>query len=191
MSASSPASGLWCVRDSVSRMASSNPTAPAAVDDTDALVHERNGVLTLAVSTAGAGNSLDDAALTLDVATQLTVDERLIPTGRETSTHDFSGGLPLEGVSLDTCFTDIGVTDGRWRASVTSGSRTTTLWADASAYRYVQTFTGDGLPEPKNRRSGLAVEPMTCPANAFNTGEGLLTLAPGETWSAPFGITGA
>ena len=44
-------------------MASSNPTAPAAVDDTDALVHERNGVLTLAVSTAGAGNSLDDAAL--------------------------------------------------------------------------------------------------------------------------------
>ena len=35
-------------------MASSNPTAPAAVDDTDALVHERNGVLTLAVSTAGA-----------------------------------------------------------------------------------------------------------------------------------------
>lgn len=136
-------------------------------------------------------SSLDDAALTLDVTTQLTVDERLIPTGRETSTHDFSGGLPLEGVSLDTCFTDIGVTDGRWRASVTSGSRTTTLWADASAYRYVQTFTGDGLPEPKNRRSGLAVEPMTCPANAFNTGEGLLTLAPGETWSAPFGITGA
>ena len=44
-------------------MASSNPTAPAAVDDTDALVHERNGVLTIAVSTAGAGNSLDDAAL--------------------------------------------------------------------------------------------------------------------------------
>lgn len=44
-------------------MASSNPTTPAAVDASDALVHERNGVLTIAVSTTGAGNSLDDAAL--------------------------------------------------------------------------------------------------------------------------------
>lgn len=66
MSASSPASGLWRVRDNVSRMPSSNPTATAthsAAVDADDLVSEANGVLTVAVSTAGAGNSLDDAAL--------------------------------------------------------------------------------------------------------------------------------
>ncbi|MFT4394923.1 enoyl-CoA hydratase/isomerase family protein [Gordonia lacunae] len=47
-------------------MPSSNPTAPAthsAAVDADDLVSEANGVLTVAVSTAGAGNSLDDAAL--------------------------------------------------------------------------------------------------------------------------------
>ncbi len=47
-------------------MASSNhaaPTGTAAEADTDALVTEHNGVLTIAVSTTGAGNSLDDAAV--------------------------------------------------------------------------------------------------------------------------------
>ena len=48
-------------------MASPNPATPAedsaAGENSDALVTENNGVLTVAVSTAGAGNSLDDAAL--------------------------------------------------------------------------------------------------------------------------------
>lgn len=138
--------------------------------------------------TAGQG-TLDDVTLTARVGTQLAVDERLIPTGRRRVEHDFAAGLPLAGVGLDTCFTDIRADDdGRWRVRLTHGERTTTLWADARAYPYVQMFTGDGLPTATRRRSGLAVEPMTCPANAFATGEGLLTLVPGRVWSAPFGL---
>ena len=49
-------------------------------------------------------------------------------------------------------------------------------------------FTGDALPEPERRRQGLAVEPMTCAPNAFNSGDGLLTLAPGETFRGQWGI---
>ena len=41
------------------------------------------------------------------------------------------------------------------------------LWVDES-YRYFMIFSGDCLPN-FNRRS-LAVEPMTCPPNAFRTG---------------------
>jgi aldose 1-epimerase len=29
---------------------------------------------------------------------------------------------------------------------------------------------------------------MSCPANAFNTGDGLVVLAPGDAWSARWGI---
>ena len=43
------------------------------------------------------------------------------------------------------------------------------LWVDES-YRYLMVFTGDPLPDV-DRRS-LAVEPMTCPPNAFRSGEG-------------------
>ena len=60
----------------------------------------------------------------------------------------------------------------------------TVVWMDA-AYRYVLLFTGD-LPDV-GRRS-LAVEPMTCPRNAFRTGEGLIRLAPGDRVEARWGI---
>jgi aldose 1-epimerase len=34
----------------------------------------------------------------------------------------------------------------------------------------------------------VAIEPMTAPANAFNTGAGLRWLAPGESWTLRWGI---
>jgi aldose 1-epimerase len=60
-----------------------------------------------------------------------------------------------------------------------------TVWVD-EAWKYVQLFTGDTKPDVARR--ALAVEPMTCPANAFNTGEGLIRLEPGETFSGTWGI---
>lgn len=42
---------------------------------------------------------------------------------------------------------------------------------------WVQVHTGD-TPEPENNRTGLAVEPMTCAPDAFNSGAGLVVLPP-------------
>ena len=39
-----------------------------------------------------------------------------------------------------------------------------------------------------SRRTGLAVEPMTAAPNAFRTGEGLVTLQPGERHDAEWGL---
>ncbi len=65
------------------------------------------------------------------------------------------------------------------------GGAAVTLWADES-YQYLMLFTGDTQPDV-NRRS-IAVEPMTCPANAFRTGESLITLDPGESTTSAWGI---
>jgi aldose 1-epimerase len=35
----------------------------------------------------------------------------------------------------------------------------------------------------------IAIEPMTCPADAFNTGTGLMVLEPGASWTGSWGIT--
>ena len=51
-----------------------------------------------------------------------------------------------------------------------------TLWVDET-YPYLMLFTGDPLPDVD--RKSLAVEPMTCPPNAFRTGESLIRLEPG------------
>ena len=48
-------------------------------------------------------------------------------------------------------------------------------------------FTGDTLA-PGHRRRAVAVEPMTCPPNAFVTGTDLLILEPGETVTHTWGI---
>jgi aldose 1-epimerase len=60
------------------------------------------------------------------------------------------------------------------------------LWVD-ERYALLEVFTGDTLA-PHRRRRGLAIEPMTCPPDAFRSGERLIRLEPGEsvrsTWGA-------
>lgn len=60
------------------------------------------------------------------------------------------------------------------------------LWA-GEGYRWLQVFTGDPLG-PDRRRKAVAIEPMTCPPNAFVTGDDLLVLEPGETVTHTRGI---
>ena len=60
------------------------------------------------------------------------------------------------------------------------------LWAGAG-YHWLQVFTGDPLG-PDRRRKALAVEPMTCPPNAFVTADDLLVLEPGEKVTHTWGI---
>ena len=63
------------------------------------------------------------------------------------------------------------------RATGPEEPRRLALWLDES-YRYVQLFTGDPLPDVQRR--SLAVEPMTCPANAFRDREAMVRLEPGS-----------
>jgi aldose 1-epimerase len=68
-----------------------------------------------------------------------------------------------------------------------AGGGSVTVWMD-EAWGYIQVFTGDTLSADERRRS-IAVEPQTCPANAFNSGEGLRVLEPGESFSGSWGIS--
>jgi aldose 1-epimerase len=47
-------------------------------------------------------------------------------------------------------------------------------------------FTGDPLRDVN--RCAIAVEPMTCPPNAFRTGEALVRLEPGQAFAGSWGI---
>jgi aldose 1-epimerase len=58
------------------------------------------------------------------------------------------------------------------------------LWFDET-FRYVQVFTPDTVADG---RAGVAVEPMTCPADAFNSGTSLIVLEPSQSWTGSWGI---
>ena len=85
---------------------------------------------------------------------------------------------PIGSKQLDDTF----AVDAPWRLGVGE----ITVWAD-DAWKHVQLFTGDARPDVARR--SIAVEPMTCPPNAFNTGEDLIRLEPGETFTGTWGIS--
>src|SRR5262249_12547336 len=87
---------------------------------------------------------------------------------------------------LDHAYTDLERDDGLACVELRHPDDGTmlTLWLGES-YRYLEVFTGDPLPSVQRR--SLAVEPMTCPPNAFRSGESLIVLEPGETPAGPWG----
>ena len=134
--------------------------------------------------------TVDDVVLRVPADTWLETDQDQIPTGRKPvagSTYDFRSPRPVGRTELDTAFTDLHRgADGSAEVELTAGDRRLVLWMDRG-YPYVQVFTGDTLPAARRRR-GLAVEPMTCPPDAFRSGEALLRLEPGETTTRQWGI---
>jgi aldose 1-epimerase len=135
--------------------------------------------------------SVDSAILRAPGGTVLWSDERGIPVGSESvegTDYDLRRPRAIGATRLDNAFTDLEREgDGLARVSLGApedGSRLT-LWVDES-YPYLMLFTGDPLPDV-NRRS-LAVEPMTCPPNAFRTGEALIRLEPGRSFTSTWGI---
>jgi aldose 1-epimerase len=111
-------------------------------------------------------------------------DERDLPVGSEPvdgTEFDFREARPIGTTILDNAFTDLERgPDGRARVTLhdPEAGRTVTLSVDEH-YGYLMLFTGDPLPDV-NRRA-LAVEPMTCPPNAFRTGDSVVRLAPGDS----------
>lgn len=137
---------------------------------------------------------IDDAVLQSPGGVRLLADERQIPTGErepvDGTRYDFRAPRAVGDVELDDAFAQLARdADGRARVhlSAAGGARRATLWMDG-AYDHLMLFTGDALPEPARRRRSLGVEPMTCAPNALQSGEGLLTLQPGETFAGAWGI---
>jgi len=128
-------------------------------------------------------HDLDHAELQIPAKTMLTVDERKVPVGRSPvagTPYELADLRPLGTLRLDRAFMDLTDT----RAVVRVGGRSTEVWWDEK-FGCVQVFTP---PEITPGRRAIAIEPMSCPANAFNTGDGLVRLQPGEEWTGTWGI---
>ncbi|MGO4807688.1 aldose 1-epimerase family protein [Arthrobacter sp. 2MCAF15] len=136
----------------------------------------------------------EDLKLFINADTHIEVDERLNPTGATTAVggtrHDFRAGQRVGAVDLDDAWGDVRrEPDGSSRHYLEApDGRQVQLFMDAS-FGYVQSFTTRIFPgDSGGLVTAVAVEPMTAPANALNSGEGLRWLGPGETWHLSWGI---
>jgi aldose 1-epimerase len=138
------------------------------------------------------GIPVDDVRLTIPASRKLLTDERALPVGEEQvdgTSFDFRTTRTVGSTQLDTCFASlVPESDGRVRAQVEGEGRVLELWADAS-FRYLQAYTGDTLEPASRRRQGVAIEPMTCPPNAFASGVDVIPLEPDAAWSGTWGIS--
>lgn len=135
---------------------------------------------------------LDAARLALRARRRLVFDARKLPVAsEEVSRSELDGlerGVALRGLHLDEAFTDIEVdAGGRWQARfIPRGASPVVVWAD-QVFTHVMCFTADSLFGSDNR-AAIAIEPMTAAPNALATGEGVISLAPGASFVASWGI---
>jgi aldose 1-epimerase len=138
------------------------------------------------------GVAVDDILLHVPGKSRIVADNRLLPIGSKDvagTEYDFTAPRKIGDLVLDTTFgaiehdgagiTEVSIADPSSDAKVV-------VWAD-DKFKYWQVFSGDTLHGERFRRS-VAIEPMTCPPDSFRTGRDLIVLAPGETWTASWGI---
>ncbi|TCC17346.1 aldose 1-epimerase family protein [Kribbella speibonae] len=130
------------------------------------------------------GRLIDECVLEFTAAQRLEASaDRMAPVGLtpvEGSPYDFRAARPIGSTSIDNAFTGL---DGEWTVSLTdpdSGARSV-LTSDTP---WMQLFTGEAVG-----RTALAVEPMTCPPDAFRTGQDLVVLKPGDSHTTSFQVS--
>jgi len=117
-------------------------------------------------------------------------DERDLPIGSEAvdgTEFDFRVPRPIGETKLDNAFTDLErEEDGLARVVLLDpdDGATLTLWVD-ELYGYLMLSAGASRPDV-NRRS-FAAEPMTCPPNAFRSGDAVIRLEPGASATGSWG----
>ncbi len=125
------------------------------------------------------GCDADATALDLPVSQRLPLDVMGAPDGPPVP---FDGRVGVVGDRvLDVPLTGLGRDDEGWAWATLRGPAGTLRLGVDEAWPWLQVFTADTLPGAESRRS-IAVEPNSCPPNAFATGTDVARLAPRETW---------
>lgn len=117
---------------------------------------------------------IDEILLSMPFRREIDFDERMLPRAVVplTQQHDFRSPRELGRVTFGGAFTDA---PGEWEVRLT-GPRHTVVVRGDEPLRWVQLHT---LPH----RRAIAVEPLTCAADAFNPGPthaDLIVLEPGQ-----------
>ncbi|MFM8448778.1 MAG: aldose 1-epimerase, partial [Haliscomenobacter sp.] len=125
---------------------------------------------------------IDEMSMQMPYTELVGVDDRMIPTGKKYPYDDFAAGKRIGATVLDNCFA-IPASEGTFSILLEGPEGKMEYWQETGVGKctFVQVFT------PPDRQA-IALEPMTCAPDAFNSGEGLARLRTGEILSARFGM---
>ena len=136
------------------------------------------------------GLQVDEAVLRIPAGAVCAIDEDgrpAEPAPVDGTAYDFREPQAVGTTVLDHAFTDLvrqGPTAEATLLDPSSG-RAVRLTV-GEGFDWLQVFTADDQGE--RARQSVAIEPMSCPPDAFNSGTGLVRLGPGERHDAWFAI---
>ncbi|MEO5535629.1 MAG: aldose 1-epimerase family protein [Pseudolysinimonas sp.] len=134
---------------------------------------------------------VDQLVLTLAASTYFDVDDRLNPIGElavDGTRFDLREGLRVGDLDLDTAFGGVTLRDGASAWLTAPDGSKVELVQDVD-WGYLQVFTpGDVFPKDGGAGYAIAVEPMTAPPDALNSGQGLQWIEPGATSEGSWGL---
>jgi aldose 1-epimerase len=138
------------------------------------------------------GTPTEELVLKAPATSVIDVDARQIPIGRSSvagTKFDLRQGQRVGDNFFDHNFGDLErEADGMAHTYLTApNGGQVDVWQD-EAFKYVVLFTPDFYPTRSGKVWAAAIEPQTSAANSFNTGEDLIWLEQGKTWSASWGI---
>jgi aldose 1-epimerase len=141
---------------------------------------------------AGPGR-VDDWTFALPASEVLTVTpDRLAPVAVETVNEhpqwDFRDARSIGDVFIDHAFTGLARDEGIAEVRLVTETGTGVALAFDERCAWVQVHTADNPGSDAIHRIGLAVEPMTCPPDAFNSDVELVVLDPGASHAASWRI---
>lgn len=117
------------------------------------------------------GETTDDLTIEMPVDEVIQLDDNLLPTGRTPFTS--SRTMSLHERNLDNAFTVPENPDGVITVLNSPKQQVSLNVWQSREFPYLVVYT-------PGRRDSIAIEPLTANVNAFNTGEGLRVLNPGE-----------
>jgi aldose 1-epimerase len=134
------------------------------------------------------GRPLDECELRLPATTRCDVDSRSLPSAPvdvKGGPYDFTEPKVVGSTVFDNPFGGLVYEGGQATATLRDPhtGRESAITFDES-YRWLQVFSGDD--HGARARESLAVEPMSCPPNAYRSGVDLLVLEPDQSHSATF-----
>lgn len=144
---------------------------------------------------------VEDLVLTSSATSRFETDARLNPVGEvttEATGYDLRAGRRVGDLELDDAFGGLVAGDGLIRTTLTAPDGSAVeLWQEPD-WAWIQVFTTRSFPgmsgeggagSTSEQTLAVAIEPMTAPPNAFNSGLGVRWLAEDETWSTSWGVS--
>ena len=127
----------------------------------------------------------DDTTIVVNAVTATVHGSDMLPVSSTPAVEIGLGpgnAVLVRDLKLDTQFT--GVTNPV--ATLRTGDHSLDIWHDNAPWLMI--YTTNKFPWADGPGNAIAIEPQTCPADAFNTGEDLRVLASGESTFMRFGL---